>query len=166
MWGFKSSPREISHEPTENRRTLANRFTRGADVVPAARQEEAGGWLQAGYEVGAPARWEEVWSHPTASLPSHLPLCAISGQLKEEKRCKDRCRKTSLEAICDGLERNLWTSVTLWHVLSVCLRALMTNHRPVDWGWGRCRKCQHSYPTSYLSCGRKAFKTEGRKRDN
>lgn len=105
--------RETSHEPTENRRTLANRFTRGADVVPAARQGEAGGRLQAGYEVGAPARWEEVWSHPTASLTSHRPLCAISGQLKEEKRCKDGCRKRSLEAICDGLERNLWTSVTL-----------------------------------------------------
>lgn len=86
--------------------------------------------------------------HQRAIEREKLPL-TLQGQVQEEA-------PGSHEDICDQLERDLGR---LSHydtlVLSVCLRSLMSNHRPVDCGWGKCRKAStHTQPVTFLVEGK------------
>lgn len=156
------------------------RFANGANVVPAARQGEAGSvassrlpnqaggvWGSAPLPPGSP----RSPASPPALASLHLPSAGSWNKRKGPGKAL-----AHHHTVRTGAERGPWkpgrhlppaqkgprTSVTLWHVRAFSLSQIfMNNHRPVDWGWGRRRKGQHSYPPTYLSCGGKLWRPKG-----
>lgn len=138
--GFKSSLRQISHEPTEKSKTLADRPTRGADVVSQQDQVTLGVWHQGriwgrgrgvSHHAGV-GRGEPLHSFSPAA-PQSPPISHQCATERREKALvkrpalpwKDRAERGPQEPTKAFMMGSKGTSAPLSHdntwVFSVCL---------------------------------------------
>lgn len=123
------------------------------------------------------------WGAGSRSTPFHLqppsrPPSVISVPLKEEKRhwwsVPLSPGRTGQKEAPRSPRRPLWWArkepVDLCRTITLgssqCVSVLELTSTGTVWERGRLRKCQHSYPTSHLSCSSKDSETQGKTREN